>query len=378
MNPAFWKNRRVFLTGHTGFKGSWLSLWLQMLEAEVTGFALAPPTEPSLFVSADVASGVNSILGDILDYDHLRRTAADAQPEIVFHLAAQPLVRESYRTPVETFATNVMGTVHLLESLRDLESVRAIVVVTTDKCYENREWAWGYRENEPLGGHDPYSASKGCAELATAAYRRSFFATSETPVGIATARAGNVIGGGDFAADRIVPDAIRAFSQGKTLEVRNPSAIRPWQHVLDPLAGYLLLAESLHADAGKWSGAWNFGPDDSSIVTVGQVADELCLLWPGAAWSNVAQPNAPHEAHFLKLDCSKARQQLNWKPQLDLGAALRLTADWHREAERCPTDHLALKRFTQQQICHYSPVTQLDSPDARYVADLPRLSRPAC
>lgn len=349
MNAAFWKGRRVLVTGHTGFKGSWLSLWLQSLGAEVTGYALAPPTTPSLFEAAEVGRGMKSIQGDVLDRQLLARSLNEAQPEVVFHLAAQSLVRESYRAPVETFGVNVMGTAHLLEAARQTPAVAAVVVVTSDKCYENREWVWGYRENEPLGGHDPYSASKGCAELVAAAYRRSFFQPSARPVGLATARAGNVIGGGDWAADRIVPDAVRAFAQGQVLQVRNPAAVRPWQHVLEPLSGYLLLAELLHLDPARWSGAWNFGPEEASAVPVARLVDELCAQWPGAAWHSVESSDAPHEAHYLKLDCSKARQELGWQPRLSLVESISMTSAWYQRASACFDAH--------RQLCHMRDFT---------------------
>lgn len=356
MNADFWKRRRVFVTGHTGFKGSWLCLWLQSLGADVTGYSLAPPTQPSLFEAADVARGIATIEGDVLDSNKLRQVMSKARPQVVFHLAAQSLVRESYRKPLETFSVNVLGTAHLLEAVRGTPETRAVVVATSDKCYENREWLWGYRECDPMGGHDPYSASKGCAELLTAAYQRSFFESADNRVGVATVRAGNVIGGGDWAADRIVPDAMRAFSHGQTLEVRNPAAVRPWQHVLEPLSGYMLLAESLCDDASHWSGAWNFGPDEACDLSVAEVADEVCRYWPGASWRSSAQSNAPHEAGYLKLDCSKARQVLRWQPRLTFSEAIQMTVAWYRYAaglESSASNSQGLREFTCRQVDAY-------------------------
>ena len=333
MNPGFWRGRRVFLTGHTGFKGSWLALWLRRLGAEVTGFALPPPTTPSLFELARVGADIRSLVGDVRDLPALREALRAAQPEVVLHLAAQSLVRPSYQDPVETYSTNVMGTVHLLEAARGAPSVRATVVVTSDKCYENREWHWGYRENEPMGGHDPYSNSKGCAELVTAAYRASFF-PAEGNRGVATARAGNVIGGGDWARDRLVPDLLQAFLDGRSPLIRNPSAIRPWQHVLEPLAGYLRLAECLHAEPTRHATAWNFGPPEDHARDVAWLADGLVARWPGsAAWTRDAAPQ-PHEARFLKLDSSRARAELGWQPKLSLPATLDWIVEWYADFRR--------------------------------------------
>lgn len=325
---AFWKGRRVLLTGHTGFKGGWLALWLQSMGAHVRGIALAPPTSPSLFEVANVGEGMDHHVADIRDFEAIRPLVADFRPDIVFHLAAQPLVRLSYQQPVETYATNVMGTVHVLEAARQAGSVRAIVNITTDKCYENREWPWGYRENEPVGGHDPYSSSKACAELVSGAYRRSFF--EGAGIALATARAGNVIGGGDWAEDRLVPDILRALQRNEPVRIRNPQAIRPWQHVLDPLSGYLLLAERLHAHGQADAEAWNFGPREEDARPVQWIVERLCAGWgDGAFWTR--QPGEhPHEAGWLKLDISKARQRLDWAPCWPLEAALARTIEWHR------------------------------------------------
>ncbi|MBU2489560.1 MAG: CDP-glucose 4,6-dehydratase [Proteobacteria bacterium] len=332
MNPDFWKGRRVLITGHSGFKGAWLSLWLSDAGAEVTGYALAPPTMPSLFEDAGIAGRVRSIMGDIRDLPLLLEVFSETRPEVVIHMAAQSLVRASYDTPVETYAVNVLGTVHILEAARQTPGVRAVVAVTSDKCYENREWCWGYREGEPMGGADPYSSSKGCAELATAAYRRSFFTPG--PPWVASVRAGNVIGGGDWAADRLVPDIARAFLSGLPVPIRNPRAIRPWQHVLEPLSGYLAVAEELFADSADCARAFNFGPDEKDAVSVGELADRMAALWEGASWENRQEPGAPHEAHYLKLDSSLARDRLSWFRRLNLTDALAWTCDWYRARDR--------------------------------------------
>lgn len=325
----FWRGKRALLTGHTGFKGSWLSLWLQSRGTELHGFALSPQTNPALFDVADVASGMHSMIGDIRDYAAVRDAVRRACPEIVIHMAAQPLVRLSYKEPVETYATNVMGTVHLLEAIREQGGVRAIVNVTTDKCYENREWVWGYREDEPMGGHDPYSNSKGCAELVTSAYRRSFFEGSGTA--LASARAGNVIGGGDWAADRLLPDILRAFERCEPVVVRNPHATRPWQHVLEPLSGYLGLAEQLYLEGETWAEGWNFGPRDEDAKPVRWIVEHLVNRWgTGASWILDDQKN-PHEANYLKLDISKVKTRLGWAPRWDLATALGKITEWHRD-----------------------------------------------
>ena len=332
MKPEFWLGKRVLLTGHTGFKGSWLSLWLESLRAETVGYALTPPTRPSLYELASVKNGMKSILGDVLDLEHLRRVVREHTPEVVFHLAAQSLVRRSYDDPVGTYATNVLGTVHLLEAVRDIPSVRAVVIVTTDKCYENREDHRGYRETDRLGGDDPYASSKAAAELVTAAYQKSFFnaGENESKTGVASARAGNVIGGGDWAADRLIPDVMRAVLEGRDLLIRHPHAVRPWQHVLDPLCGYLTLAEGLWQDPERFSESWNFGPDESEALPVSTVLDRLGKLWgPGISW--LFDDGAhPHEAQYLKLDCTKAKAKLGWEPQWNLNSALEATVQWYK------------------------------------------------
>lgn len=331
MKPEFWRGKRVFLTGHTGFKGSWLALWLQSLGAQVTGYALPAPTHPSLFDIARVADGMDSVIADIRDLATLQQAMQSAQPEIVIHMAAQPLVRESYRNPVDTYATNVMGTVNLLEAVRHTPGVKAVVNITTDKCYENREWVWGYRENEPMGGYDPYSNSKGCAELVSAAYRSSFFNPKDYErhgVAVATVRAGNVIGGGDWAQDRLIPDILAAFEASTPVHIRNPHAIRPWQHVLEPLRGYLTLAERLFEQGAAYAEAWNFGPRDDDAKPVGWIVEQLASLWgAGSSWQ-IDAGDHPHEAHYLKLDISKARSLLDWHPALNLQQALELIIAW--------------------------------------------------
>jgi len=329
-NPSFWRGKRVFLTGHTGFKGSWLSLWLQALGAEVHGLALEAPTTPNLFTVAQVASGMaTSTIGDIRHLATVQQAMQAAQPDIVIHMAAQPLVRLSYAEPVETYATNVMGTVHVLESARHTPSVKAIVVVTTDKCYENKEWAWGYREDEPMGGHDPYSNSKGCAELVTSAYRNSFL--QNNGIAVASARAGNVIGGGDWAADRLVPDILRAFEQNQPVVIRNPHATRPWQHVLEPLSGYLSLAAHLYTDGQAFAEGWNFGPKEDDARPVQWIVEHMVTSWGnGASWQQDGGTH-PHEANYLKLDISKAKARLDWQPCWALQAALQASVHWHQQ-----------------------------------------------
>jgi len=327
VNLAFWRGKRVMLTGHTGFKGSWLSLLLQSVGAELHGFALLPPTSPALFTEANVADGMVSTIGDVRNYQAVHAAMAACRPEIVIHMAAQPLVRYSYQAPVETYATNVMGTVHVLEAARQVGGVRAIVNVTTDKCYENREWVWGYREDEPMGGHDPYSNSKGCAELVTQAYRHSFF--QNDGIALASARAGNVIGGGDWADDRLIPDILRAFEREQPVVVRNPHAIRPWQHVLEPLSGYLALAEKLHTEGQAWAEGWNFGPRDDDARPVQWIVEHMVEAWgDGASW-RLDEGDRVHEANYLKLDISKVKSRLGWQPRWNLAEALQRINEWH-------------------------------------------------
>jgi CDP-glucose 4,6-dehydratase len=327
VNESFWQGKRVYLTGHTGFKGSWLSLWLAGMGAAVKGYALLPPTEPSLFDVASVADKIDSEIGDIRNLDQLSKSMTAFDPDIIIHMAAQPLVRLSYSEPLETYDTNVMGTAKVLEAARACSRLKAIVIVTTDKCYENREWVWGYREDEPMGGHDPYSSSKGCAELVTSAYRRSFM--KEKGVGLASARAGNVIGGGDWASDRLIPDILRAFEQSKPVVVRNPAATRPWQHVLEPLAGYLALAENLYNQPNLYSEGWNFGPSENDAKPVDWILNHMVKKWPNASWQLDKKANH-HEAGYLKLDISKAKARLNWQPTWQLEQTLTKIIDWHQ------------------------------------------------
>ena len=331
LNPSFWQGKRVLLTGHTGFKGGWLALWLQQWGAQVTGFSLPAVTGPSLFELARVAEGIDSRIGDLRDLPALLQVVEDCRPEVVLHLAAQPLVGEGYRDPVGTYASNVMGTLHLLEAVRRVGGVRACVVVTTDKVYANNEWPWPYRENEPLGGHDPYSSSKACCELLVQSFAASYFPASQHAahgVAVATARAGNVLGGGDFAPDRLVPDILKAWSGGEPVTLRYPEAVRPWQHVLDPLAGYLLLAQGLHEQGMPLAGAWNFGPTESGCSTVGELVGQLASLWPEAP-GLVVEPAQMHEAGLLRLDSSRARQLLGWRSRWSLQQCLEQTLAWH-------------------------------------------------
>ena len=347
LSDTCWRGRRVFLTGHTGFKGGWLTLWLQRLGARVYGYALDPATIPNFFGVADIAGSLaGETRADVRDARALCEALCAAEPEIVLHLAAQPLVRQSYADPVATYAVNVLGTVHLLEAARQCLSVRAIVNVTTDKCYENREWIWGYRESERLGGADPYSSSKACAELVSAAYRESFF--QQRALGLATARAGNVIGGGDWAPDRLLPDFFRAAQAGAALEVRHPDATRPWQHVLEPLHGYLILAQQLYQHGRQFAGAWNFGPRPEDSRKVRELLNCVSRLVPGTAWK-IATGAQPHEAHTLQLDSSKARAELSWSPRWSVTQALEQTVRWH-EAWRSGAD---MNAFSVAQIVDY-------------------------
>jgi CDP-glucose 4,6-dehydratase len=328
VEPEFWRGRRVLLTGHTGFKGSWLALWLESLGAEVVGLSDGVPTNPSLFELARVGDGLRSMEGDIRDLGMVERALADSRPEVLIHMAAQSLVGRSFESPVETYATNVMGTVHVLDAARRADGLRVVLNVTSDKCYENREWIWGYREHEPMGGHDPYSNSKGCAELVTSAYRRSFAGAEGTPA-IASARAGNVIGGGDWAEDRLIPDLMQARVEGRPAVIRNPDAIRPWQHVLNPLSGYLVLAQRLWSSR-EHAEAWNFGPDDADARPVRWIIDRLGETWgEPIAWRQ-QEGETPHEAQYLKVDSSKARTRLGWTPTWGLGDALASIASWYK------------------------------------------------
>ena len=333
INQVFWKNKKVLITGHTGFKGAWLSLWLQDLGAKVIGISLDSPTTPSLYEQANVAKGMISLRQDIRNGEAIKQLFQQHKPEIVFHLAAQPLVRYSYREPVETYETNVMGTLHILEGIRSIDSVRSAVMITTDKCYQNKEWVWGYRETDALGGHDPYSSSKGAAELLISSYRNSYFPQdkySEHKTAIASARAGNVIGGGDWAEDRLIPDIIKAFKNNEKVIIRNPKSTRPWQHVLEPLSGYLKLAEQLEKNGDQYAEAWNFGPAEIDARPVQWIVEKMAKLWgENANWINDKSEHL-HEANYLKLDCSKAHMKLNWYPRWDLSETLLRIVEWHK------------------------------------------------
>jgi CDP-glucose 4,6-dehydratase len=326
IEESFWKGKKVLITGHTGFKGSWLSLWLQLLGADLVGLSLDPPTKPSLYEQANVAAGMLSLRADIRDFKKVNEIFQTYKPEVVFHLAAQSLVRYSYISPMETYQTNVMGTMHILEAIRNSSSVKVVVMVTSDKCYENREWDRGYRESDSMGGYDPYSSSKGCAELIVASYRSSFL--QDKDVGLATVRAGNVIGGGDWADDRLIPDILRSFESGEPVLIRNPHATRPWQHVLEPLSGYLLLAQKLF-DNKEYAEGWNFGPKEQDIKPVESILKKMILNLPGFSWE--LNPNtSPHEANILKLDISKAQSKLGWSPEWALNKSLDKIIDWHK------------------------------------------------
>jgi CDP-glucose 4,6-dehydratase len=324
----FWKDKRVLITGHTGFKGSWLSFWLNSLGAKVCGYSLEAETTPNLYSNLNLASSIKSTIGDIRDLPNFTETLKSFQPEIVFHLAAQPLVRRSYRQPLETYTTNVIGTINILEAIRQVSSVKSAVIITTDKVYENEERNFGYAENDRLGGFDPYSNSKACAELAVSSYRNSFFADSECL--IATARAGNVIGGGDWSEDRLLPDVFRSLIFGENLLIRNPNSVRPWQHTLEPLNGYMLLAEKLFIGNKDFANAWNFGPEDEDAKPVGFILDEIKQIWDEKISWKIADGEHPHETNLLKLDSSKSKNELGWKPKLSLPEALKLTSDWYK------------------------------------------------
>ena len=352
MDVAFWKNKRVLVTGHTGFKGGWLCLWLQSLGAKVIGYALPPPTVPSLFETAGVAQGMTSITGNVQDIDDLRSAIKDHQPEMVVHMAAQSLVRFSYLQPVETYATNVMGTVNLLEAVREAGGVRVVINVTSDKCYENRERASGYREEEPLGGYDPYSSSKACSEIVTAAFRQSFFNPTlyqEHGVAVASVRAGNVMGGGDWAADRLIPDMLMAAAEKRIVKIRNPTAVRPWQHVLEPLRGYMMLAQRMWEQGPEYAEAWNFGPHESDAQPVSWIVERLAELWPGGVRWEAIPSSQLHEADCLTLDCSKSRERLGYSPKLSLEKALQWIVEWQQGY----LNHEDTRQLTEQQISRY-------------------------
>lgn len=347
IDAGFWNGKRVLITGHTGFKGSWLSIWLQSMGSVLRGAALKPATAPSMFEIANVEKGIESCILDIREFSKVRECIADFQPEIIFHMAAQPLVRLSYNQPIDTYATNVMGTVHVLEAARSVDCVKAIVNVTTDKCYENREWVWGYREDEPMGGHDPYSASKACSELVTSSYRKSFFDLTRS--GLATARAGNVIGGGDWSKDRLIPDLITNLQNNQSTQIRNPRATRPWQHVLEPLSGYMMLAEQLYNKPKHFSEAWNFGPEDADVKQVDWIANKICALWGNDAQWETDQELHVHEANWLKLDITKAKYQLGWQPKWTINEALEHTVEWYSEFMFGSN----MSEFTEKQIKLY-------------------------
>lgn len=329
MNLGFWKNKKVFITGHTGFKGSWLSIVLKSLGSDIYGFSLKPDTNPSLFHEAKINKFTKSFFGDINDLTFLSKSLNEVEPEIVFHLAAQPLVRDSYLDPINTYKTNVIGTVNILEGIRQTKSVKAFVNITTDKCYENKEWVWGYRENDPLGGYDPYSSSKACSELVTSSYTQSFFDDNSSP-GIATARAGNVIGGGDWSKDRLVPDVIKSFGKNEIVKIRNPKSTRPWQHVLEPIYGYILLAQNLWHEKKEYSGSYNFGPFSEGERDVEYVVQQLCKHFDQRSWHIDESNENPHEANFLKLDISKSISKLNWKPKYKIEESILKTANWYK------------------------------------------------
>jgi len=329
VDPNFWLSKNVLITGHTGFKGTWLSIWLQMMGANVSGISLNPLYEPSLFYESGIENSIRSYISDIRDHKAMKSFIQDINPEVVIHMAAQPLVRDSYENPIKTYETNVMGTISILESIRDLQNIRAFINVTTDKCYENNEWCWGYRETDALGGHDPYSASKACSEIITKSYERSFFHNMQ--IGVATVRAGNVIGGGDWSKDRLIPDVLYSLQKKESLIIRNPNSTRPWQHVLEPLAGYLILAERLYLENSSFSGAWNFGPNDSDARPVSWIVERMSEKWgcePNYLFDNKENP---HEANFLKLDISKSKNFLQWEPRWSIDNSLDKVIEWHKE-----------------------------------------------
>ncbi len=353
MNKKFWKDKNVLITGHTGFKGSWLSLWLQCAGARIVGYSLPPVTVPSLFEVANVADGMCSINGDVRDLEHLKTVVAKYKPEIVVHMAAQSLVRYSYNNPVETYATNVLGTVNVLEAMRQIKHGCVIMIVTSDKCYENREYLWGYREIDPMGGHDPYSSSKGCAELITSAFRSSFFPInkySEHGVAVVSVRAGNVIGGGDWSEDRLIPDIAKSMITRRVIQIRNPNSVRPWQYVLEPIRGYLCLIEHLWENGHDYSGGWNFGPNEDDVKPVSWIVEKIIKLWDdGVHWEVDCKDNHPHEANYLKLDCSKAKKLLGWFPKLELEEALERTVKWYYNYR----SEKNMRDYTELEIAKY-------------------------
>ncbi len=347
VNPNFWEDKKVLLTGHTGFKGSWLCLWLRMLNAEIIGLSLSNSSTPSMFDHWNLSQEIDFIEGDIRDENLVRDVVASHQPEIVIHMAAQALVRQSYKQPVQTYATNIMGTVHVLDAIRQSESVKAALIISSDKCYENVNSLWGYRETDPFGGHDPYSSSKGCVELVTNAYRQSFFLDAQNPPFIASARAGNVIGGGDWSDDRLIPDIIRAWNSSQKVQIRYPNAIRPWQHVIDVLNGYLLLVEKLYIEGNNYCGGWNFGPLPHEAKTVEWIVRESSKIWGVESEFYCSSSLEPEEAHSIILDCTKARRQLDWAPHLSLPIALQWTMEWYKDYYANPDENL---NFSQNQI----------------------------
>ncbi len=348
IDKSFWKNKKVFITGHTGFKGGWLSLWLKKLGANVAGYALEPLIKKAIFFDAEIFSSIDkSYIGDIRDEEFLLKCMQSFKPEIVIHMAAQPLVKKSYELPKDTFTTNIIGTVNIFETIRKTSSVKAVLNVTTDKCYKNNEWDWGYRENEPLGGKDPYSSSKACSELISSAYRKSFF--SEIGIALATARAGNVIGGGDWSKDRIIPDSIKSLIKNKSLYIRNPSSTRPWQHVLDPLCGYIILCQNLIENPNNFSEAWNFGPYEEDAKPVSFIVNKIVKNWNKKIEWNIDKSKHQHEDKYLKLDCSKSRKKLKWKPNWRLDRAIEETVLWYKAWYK----NKSMKDFTLNQINIY-------------------------
>jgi len=352
MNSGFWKGKRVLLTGHTGFKGSWLSLWLQRLDVDLIGFSKYVPTKPSLFEVANVEVGMTSLTGDVCNFNQMKNVIEEYKPEIIIHMAAQSLVHTSYKDPIETYATNVMGTVHLLEAIRQVGKVRAVINVTSDKCYENKGFTRGYHEEDPMGGYDPYSSSKGCAELVTSSFRNSFFNSKEYTkhgVALASVRAGNVIGGGDWSADRLIPDIIRSVSKNETIKIRSPQATRPWQYVLEPLNGYLQLVEKLWDEGPQYTEGWNFGPDEDGIKPVSWIVEKFAQLWGNNLSWKYEQGDFPHEAAFLRLDCTKAKTKLKWLPKTNLELALKWTVEWFKQYEQKNN----IREFTEEQIKNF-------------------------